>query len=368
MSNLHYENSAVLRLVSVTPVIAALFEPLALEGMPPEHGKCRVSVVIESERTDASWDRLRDGLQALSDARQIDLSQEHLDRLASTWELTIRTDPEPDVKTLVSSLSQTIWIASLGRAFSPFLTTWIRPKTHRSKTAFFFLALVLDDGHGLEGLTRSACWYSSKTSALSSGGAAEEIGPHFSYLWNSDQAIDLAQEISKDLAEDRGQEATHHLCQHVKTLMQGFHMPQHRALMNGALQTLLQAEGTSYFAIWGRLPHDDNAEDSLELIEAISQTEAERAFSDSLWAAKHMDEHTRAQSRGDVKQEYGVDVCEAHSALVSTNKFCVTVAAPEPHSMGFFFRPFETLTTRGRGAEQVANTYPICHNGRATFS
>jgi hypothetical protein len=46
----------------------------------------------------------------------------------------------------------------------------------------------------------------------------------------------------------------------------------------------------------------------LELIEAISQTEAERAFSDSLWAAKHMDEHTRAQSRGDVKQEYGVDV------------------------------------------------------------
>lgn len=105
MSNLHYENSAVLRLVSVTPVIAALFEPLALEGMPPEHGKCRVSVVIESERTDASWDRLRDGLQALSDARQIDLSQEHLDRLASTWELTIRTDPEPDVKTLLLALA-----------------------------------------------------------------------------------------------------------------------------------------------------------------------------------------------------------------------------------------------------------------------
>jgi hypothetical protein len=83
-----------------------------------------------------------------------------------------------------------------------------------------------------------------------------------------------------------------------------------------------------------------------------------------------MDEHTRAQSRGDVKQEYGVDVCvcEAHSALVSTNKFCVTVAAPEPPFYGGFFRPFETLTTRGRGAEQVANTYPICHNGRATFS
>jgi hypothetical protein len=308
MSNLHYENSAVLRLVSVTPVIAALFEPLALEGMPPEHGKCRVSVVIESERTDASWDRLRDGLQALSDARQIDLSQEHLDRLASTWELTIRTtDPEPDVKTLLLALAN-----DLDRVAWPGFLAFLDDMDQTEDASIkdrFFLALVLDDGHGLEGLTRSACWYSSKTSALSSGGAAEEIGPHFSYLWNSDQAIDLAQEISKDLAEDRGQEATHHLCQHVKTLMQGFHMPQHRALMNGALQTLLQAEGTSYFAIWGRLPHDDNAsEDSLELIEAISQTEAERAFSDSLWAAKHMDEHTRAQSRGDVKQEYGVDV------------------------------------------------------------
>jgi hypothetical protein len=306
MSNLHYENSAVLRLVSVTPVIAALFEPLALEGMPPEHGKCRVSVVIESERTDASWDRLRDGLQALSDARQIDLSQEHLDRLASTWELTIRTDPEPDVKTLLLALANDLDRVAWPGFLALFLTTWTDRR--RIDQRPLFLALVLDDGHGLEGLTRSACWYSSKTSALSSGGAAEEIGPHFSYLWNSDQAIDLAQEISKDLAEDRGQEATHHLCQHVKTLMQGFHMPQHRALMNGALQTLLQAEGTSYFAIWGRLPHDDNAEDSLELIEAISQTEAERAFSDSLWAAKHMDEHTRAQSRGDVKQEYGVDV------------------------------------------------------------
>jgi hypothetical protein len=275
MSNLHYENSAVLRLVSVTPVIAALFEPLALEGMPPEHGKCRVSVVIESERTDASWDRLRDGLQALSDARQIDLSQEHLDRLASTWELTIRTDPEPDVKTLLLALANDLdRVAWPG--FLAFLDDMDQTEDASTKTAF--LALVLDDGHGGRSHSKRLLVLQQNICTFSSGGAAEEIGPHFSYLWNSDQAIDLAQEISKDLAEDRGQEATHHLCQHVKTLMQGFHMPQHRALMNGALQTLLQAEGTSYFAIWGRLPHDDNAEDSLELIEAISQTEAEQAF------------------------------------------------------------------------------------------
>jgi hypothetical protein len=305
MSNLHYENSAVLRLVSVTPVIAALFEPLALEGMPPEHGKCRVSVVIESERTDASWDRLRDGLQALSDARQIDLSQEHLDRLASTWELTIRTDPEPDVKTLLLALAN-----DLDRVAWPGFLAFLDDMDQTEDASIkdrFFLALVLDDGHGLKVSLEALAGTPAKLCTFQRG-AAEEIGPHFSYLWNSDQAIDLAQEISKDLAEDRGQEATHHLCQHVKTLMQGISLPQHRALMNGALQTLLQAEGTSYFAIWGRLPHDDNAEDSLELIEAISQTEAERAFSDSLWAAKHMDEHTRAQSRGDVKQEYGVDV------------------------------------------------------------
>jgi hypothetical protein len=94
----------------------------------------------------------------------------------------------------------------------------------------------------------------------------------------------------------------------VKTLMQGISHASTSCPDEWRAPDASTSRGHFLLRHLGRLPHDDNAEDSLELIEAISQTEAERAFSDSLWAAKHMDEHTRAQSRGDVKQEYGVDV------------------------------------------------------------
>lgn len=306
MSNLYYESSAVLRLDSITPVISALFEPLGLEAMPPEHGKCRASVAIEPESTDASWDRLRNGLQALSEARRIELSGEQLETLASTWGVTICTDPTPDGKTLLLALAD-----DLDRVAWPGFLAFLDDMDEAADATIsdrFLLAMALDDGHGLEGLTRSASWYSSKTSALSNGGAAEEIGPQFSYSWNSDQAIELSQEVSQLLSQDRGEEAAHHLCQHVKALLLGLHMPQHRAQMKRALLTLAETEAITYFAIWGRLPHDDHAEDSMDLIEAISQEEAERSFSDGLWAEKHADPLVRSQARGEVKQEFGVDV------------------------------------------------------------
>lgn len=308
MPNHYYETTAVLRLKHLTPLIMAIFGPLSPVAKPSEGDEVLIAVHMDPEGTDASWDTIKNALLSVAQRRGVDISEALLIKLAAKWNVEIQAGPQHCVKALLLALADNLnRVAWPG--FLAFLDD-IDEEDDAPITTRVRLAQMLDDGHGLIGFSRTACWYSSKPVALSGGGAAEVVGPNFTFLWDSDKALEFGQEMERLLAEDYANEAGQLLANQVNTVLKGI-APPHRAEVQELLSKYAFQGTNSYFAVWGRLPDrddEDDDEDSFELVEAATRSEAESKFADALWLSKYPDPEKRTQVRNSSKLQHGVDV------------------------------------------------------------
>ncbi|WP_140952729.1 hypothetical protein [Cupriavidus pinatubonensis] len=218
MVNKYFDETGLLALKTVTPVIRALFQDFYLDPSRPSKG--RAYIARSSESNVPQWEDIHENLREL--VLQLGLSVSNGDTIENRLNVLAThfgADGDATLATLID----------------------LAPFDGRVEPGVLFeIARRLDDGHGLKAMNIEGGWQRSNGRLLEYGGYGEYYGRHVSVSESSSTALNLGKKLDVALeAGDLGK-AIEGLLTHIRSLLAGVTNDETRAaLRTGIAKGLL---------------------------------------------------------------------------------------------------------------------------------
>lgn len=223
MSNSYYDQTGILQLKQVTPVIRALFGGLSLDPDHPGGGEAYICNM--SELNNHTWTDVLDALE----------------ELAQELGLEVATEPgAPEDDELLWALAK-----HFGSADHEPLVALIEGSTFEDEAdleSLFVLAQAFDDGHGLAAIQFEGCWHCDKPRLFEFGGNGGFIGRKLTLTGASTDFLRLGESLERALGENSIVDAAEHLRQHVGNLLGGIDSAVQREQVVAAFANMLGAK------------------------------------------------------------------------------------------------------------------------------
>ncbi|CAD5366622.1 conserved hypothetical protein [Rubrivivax sp. A210] len=221
MSNTYYDQTGVLCLQTITPVIKALFGGLSLDPDYPGNGEVYFRKMAEVDSH--TWDDVVDELDDLARSLGIDLES---------------ADPdESEEDTLLWKLA-----AHFGVGEDEVLAALIEASTFEGDAdleSLFVIAQAFDDGHGLTAIRFEGCWHCDKPRLFEFGGDGGYIGRSASVQGSSTEFLRLGEEIDAALGKSDVDGAAEVLQRHIAGILAGIDADTTRTALRASMAALL---------------------------------------------------------------------------------------------------------------------------------
>lgn len=179
MSNTYSDMTGTISIAQVTPVIKAIFGGYNLDPKYPGNGKAYIACMSEVDSSD--WEPIRESLVALARSQGITITRE-----GEPDGEPFGDDEDPDMEAVLHSLAP-----HFGQQDNADLAHFVE-RTDFDNSAemsdLFFLASILDDGHGLEAMSVEWSWHCDKPRLHEFGGCGLFVHRLFQLSSDSDTA------------------------------------------------------------------------------------------------------------------------------------------------------------------------------------
>ena len=251
MADTYFDATGTLTLNTVTPVIKALFGGFNLDPDSPGHGQ--VYVALKAECSDPRWGDLIEEIESLCQSMEIEFIQ-----------------GEEDINDLVIKIADKLGVPHPEHRLVP------NDDSGPSLEEMTWLAMALDDGHGLQRMSYQGAWRCSRPRLGEFVGLTELVSRHQAVFTNTVVDHDNFLEADKLLEQGEvkavGQKIAAQFSQRLKAISDPV---AREAVQQTVISELLK--GSAFEAFW------DELNDSVETLTQIGEVDGQQTLADLMY-------------------------------------------------------------------------------------